>query len=157
VNKVKLDDVMEALELADDEGNYYYNKSNSKVIYIGQEERGIAEECDVDELEDYPEWQRDAIEAAIDVEENWDNYVALPTKLDINEYDIMVGFSQSIENDRISNQLMDALNGRGAYRRFKDTVIRLNIEKKWYDFRDEVLKNIAIEWCRDNNINLEKS
>ncbi len=35
MNKVKLDDVMEALELADDEGNYYYNKSNNKVIYIG--------------------------------------------------------------------------------------------------------------------------
>ena len=158
MNKVKLDDVMEALELVDDEGNYYYNKSTCEVIYIGQEERGIAEDCDVDEqLEDYPEWQRDAIQAAIDVEENWDNYIALPTKFDINEYDIMVEFCDSIENDRISNQLSNALNGRGAFRRFKDTVIRLNIEKKWYDFRDEALKNIAIQWCRDNDINIEKS
>lgn len=152
MNKVKLDDVIEAIELASEEGNYYYNKLTNEVIYIGEEEWRIADGCDMDDLEDYPEWQRDVIEAAIDIEENWDNYISLPTKFDIDEYDIMAEFCDSIENDRISNQLSNALNGRGAFRRFKDTVIRLNIEKKWYAYRDDALKKIAMEWCKDNSI-----
>lgn len=152
MNKVKIEDFLEALELADDEGNYYYNKQTDEIIYIGQEECRIAEDCEEDDLADYPEWQRDSIEAAIDVEENWDNYLRLPTQYDIDEYDIMVEFSNSFDNDRICNQLLNALNGKGAFRRFKDTAIRLNVEKKWYDFRAEALKKIALEWCSENDI-----
>jgi hypothetical protein len=43
MKKVKLEDVLEALELADDEGSYYYNKVTGEIIYIGGEERRIAE------------------------------------------------------------------------------------------------------------------
>ena len=156
MNKVDLDKVLEALEFVSDEGNSYYNKGTGEIIYIGEEEQRIADRCEMDELEGYPEWQREIIETAIDLEENWDNYISLPSKFDIDEYEIMVEFCDSIENDRISKQLSNSLNGRGAFRRFKDTAIRLNVENKWYDFRDEALKKIAVEWSEDNGIEIEK-
>jgi hypothetical protein len=31
---------------------------------------------------------------------------------------------------------LNALNGKGAFRRFKDAVIRFNVEKEWYKFKD---------------------
>lgn len=155
MKKVKIEEILEAIELANDEGNYYYNKVTGTIVYIDDETRRIAEDYDEDDLEELPEWQRDGVEAAIDVEENWDNYISLPSKFDIDEYDIMVKFCNSLNNDRISDQLLNALDGRGAFRRFKDTAIRLDVEERWYDFKDEALKKIAVSWCSDNELQIE--
>jgi hypothetical protein len=154
INTVRLDDVIEAFELCSEERKYYFNTITNEVISIGEEEMGIAEDYDDDGLENYPEWQQDEIEAAIGIIENWDNYLELPTRFEINEYDIMVEFCDSIDNNKIGSLLYEALEGKGAFRRFKDSVIRYNVEKKWYDFRDAVFKKIALEWCEKNNINV---
>ena len=64
----------------------------------------------------------------------------------------MEDFCGSVKNDRVGNVLYSAINGRGAFRRFKDTISRFGMEDDWYTFREEALKNIAIEWCEDNDI-----
>ncbi|AJA49114.1 hypothetical protein CPAST_c30480 [Clostridium pasteurianum DSM 525 = ATCC 6013] len=156
MKKVKIEDVLQAIELANDEGNYYYNKVTGKIIYIDDEARRMAEDYDEDDLEELLEWQRDDVEAAIDVEENWDNYISLPSKFDINEYNIMVQFCYSLDNDKTSNKLLNALSGKGAFRRFKDAAIRFNVEKKWYKFKDDKFKKIALDWCSDNGLEINR-
>ena len=42
--------------------------------------------------------------------------------------------------------------GKGAFRRFKDSVIRLGLDQRWYQWRDEAYKKKAIEWCEENGI-----
>lgn len=153
INTVRLDDVIEALELCSEERNYYFNRITNEVISIGEEEMRVAEDYD-DGLEDYPEWQKDEIEAAIDIIENWDNYLELPTRFEINEYDIMIEFCDSIDNNKVRSLLYEALEGKGAFRRFKDSVITYNVENKWYNFRDTAFKKIALKWCEENNINV---
>ena len=64
----------------------------------------------------------------------------------------MEDFCGSIRNDRVSNALYSAIKGRGAFRRFKDAIIRFGVEDDWYRFREEALRKIAIEWCEDNEI-----
>ena len=76
----------------------------------------------------------------------------LPTKNDINEYEMMGEFVDTIEDVRLQNQLYISLNGSGAFRRFKDTCINYDIIDDWYKFRDEKYKDIAINWCQENNI-----
>ena len=61
-------------------------------------------------------------------------------------------YCYSLDNGRKADQLLNALNGRGAFRKFKDTIIRLNVEKKWYNYRDEALRNVAMDWCKENGI-----
>jgi hypothetical protein len=156
MGKVKIEDVLQAIELANDEGKYYYNKSTGKIIYIDDEVRRMAEDYDEDDLDKLLEWQRDDVEAAIDVEENRNNYISLPSKFDINEYDIMVQFCYSLDNDKTSNKLLNALSGKGAFMRFKDAVIRFNVEKKWYKFEDDKFKKIASDWCSDNGLEVNK-
>mgnify|MGYP001194431854 CR=1 FL=1 len=157
MKKVKIEDILEAIESANDEGNYYYNKITGEIVYIDDETRRIAEDYNEDDLEGLPEWQRDDVEAAIDVEKNWDNYISLPSKFDIDEYDIMVEFCYFLSNEKVSNQLLNVLNGKGAFRRFKDTAISLDVEKRWYDFKDESLRKIALSWCSDNELQIEKN
>lgn len=50
------------------------------------------------------------------------------------------------------HEVIASNEGKGAFRRFKDTVQRYGIENRWYSYREEVLKNIAINWCENNNI-----
>jgi hypothetical protein len=83
---------------------------------------------------------------------NDENYIELPNQHDINEYDIMKKFCDEIDND----ELFDAIRGRGAFRRFKDKIIDIGVEKVWYEFKEKVLMAIAKEWCEDNEIPFEE-
>ena len=76
----------------------------------------------------------------------------LPTKNDINEYEMMVEFADTIEDSKLQNQLYISLNGSGAFKRFKDTCINYDIIDDLYNFRDKKYKDIAINWCQENNI-----
>ena len=87
-----------------------------------------------------------------DFYEHEEDYLSLPSQDDIHEYDIMQEFCESVENPQHSSQLLRAIKGSGAFRRFKDLVNELGIEKRWFSFRRAAFREIAIEWCDDNNI-----
>ncbi len=61
-------------------------------------------------------------------------------------------FSQSVKSARIREELLDAVHGAGAFRMFKSTIRRHHIESAWYKFREQALKQIAIDWCKENGI-----
>lgn len=44
--------------------------------------------------------------------------------------------------------------GRGAFRRFKDKLYDLNLEKHWYQYRDEAYEKIARQWCERHKIDI---
>jgi hypothetical protein len=52
----------------------------------------------------------------------------------------------------ISEKLLDAIHGAGAFRRFKNCLADCNIEDDWFGYRHNALRDIAIEWCKDNGI-----
>jgi hypothetical protein len=70
----------------------------------------------------------------------------------VNEYEIMEDFCLTVTNQRKQDTLLRIITGKGAFRRFKDKIIDFEIEDQWYSYRDERFKQIAIEWCQDNNI-----
>ncbi|MHC4632348.1 MAG: UPF0158 family protein, partial [Planctomycetota bacterium] len=45
--------------------------------------------------------------------------------------------------------------GRGAFRRFNDAIRDYGIADDWYKYRDDALKEIAIEWCEENGIEFD--
>ena len=150
---VNLKDIVDEMEIQVDEYYKYLNKETGAIVTISKEELGIAEESEEeDDFSQYPDWQQDSIKEALDVLLNWDDYVELPDKWEINEYDIMEDFCLSIKDNKISNALYAAIKGRGAFRRFKDSICTYGIEDNWYKFRDLTLRNIAIKWCKDNEI-----
>ena len=90
-----------------------------------------------------------------ELDELFEKSIMLPTRYDINEYEMMENFAKNIEDIRLQNQLYISLNGSGAFRRFKDTCINFDIIDDWYKFRDEKYKEIAVNWCKENNIKFE--
>jgi len=147
---VKLSEIIDAIELQSDEMAAYLNRRTGEIITISDEEVRAAEEGDP--LEDYPEWQRDNISIAGDFLKNEDDYLALPTKYDLNEYQIMEEFVLSLKDRRASELLYTSIKGKGAFRRFKDTLHRLQLAEEWYTYRDAALRQVAIDWCESNQV-----
>jgi hypothetical protein len=146
---VKLKDIVDELSFIPDEASSYLNTKTGEVISVTHEELRAAE--NEEPLEAFPEWQRDAIRIANDILET-DHYLPLPTKFDIHEYRIMERFCRSIEDDDISDDLCHAIRGRGAFRYFKDKIHEYGIADDWYQYLDNALRAIAIEWCEENGI-----
>lgn len=78
--------------------------------------------------------------------------IILPTQYEINEYRIMEDFIETIENLEIKSNLQKLIQGKGAFRRFKDYCFELNIIQDWYNYKEEKYKEIAIEWCKQNEL-----
>lgn len=133
--KVKLSKVVDAMNSVNDETEYYYNPDKEEIFMSN-----IGDFIDLDEDE---------------LDELFEKSIMLPTRYDIHEYDIMVRFVETITDTRLQNQLYISLNGKGAFRRFKDTCINFNIIDDWYKFRDEKYQEIVISWCQKNNIEFE--
>src|SRR5690625_4368530 len=104
--------------------------------------------------DDLPEWQQEQMILAIDVLENEDNHISLPSQFSINEYGMMEGFC-FIQVDRRQTELLNAIKRKGAYRRFKDKVFDLDLKDAWYTFRDESYQQIAIDFCKQHGLEYE--
>lgn len=153
IKPVKLKDVIENLEMTDDNFRAYYSKKTGKILVASIEDLNIAEESEEgDDFNEYPEWQRESINEAIDIIENWEDYIALPDRFEINEYRIMEDFCLSIRNERIQDDIYHSIKGKGAFRRFKDKIYHYGLDKEWYSYRDNALREIAIAWCEENGI-----
>ncbi|MFE7064285.1 UPF0158 family protein [Sutcliffiella sp. NPDC057660] len=133
--------------------NYFtvVNKQTGEFFSISGDILRLVEEDEII-LENHPDWEQDMIRQGIDILENEMNYVQIPSRFDINEYDIMEEFSLNIEPQKISNTLSRAIEGRGAFRRFKDKILELEIDEEWYKFKKNRLKKIAKKWCQMNGI-----
>ncbi len=151
--KVNLRDIIDGMEMQFDEWNTYLNRNTGEVISVSQDALRAAEEDEP--LDHLPDWQQEEMKIAIDVIENFENYVELPTKYDINEYQMMEDFCYAFSDGNKKNKLLNAIRGRGAFRRFKDLVSQLNLEEEWYAFRDNAYKEIAIRWCQDYDLEYE--
>ena len=133
---VTISKIIDGLEMVDDMTDCYYNPEKDEIFLSNIGEYEDLTEDEIDEL----------FEASI----------ILPTQHEINEYQIMVDFIETIDDVKLYNQLCIAINGPGAFRRFKDTCINFEIIEDWYKFRDKKYKEIAINWCKENNIDYEE-
>ena len=149
--KVKLDDVIEQFELASESSQTYLNRITGEIHLIPEEVELYVENEEFDE-EDLPEWEKEIIPVYKDINENPENYILFPDQFYINEYSIMERFSLSLTNEKLRSILYSSLKGKGAFRRFKDTANELGILENWYKYKEEAIKELAIEWCKENNL-----
>jgi hypothetical protein len=147
--QVKLQDILEGMDFQSDERSTYLNTTTGEVVFITDEELRAAEENAP--LEDFPEWQHDAIRIAGEILET-DHYLPLPDRFEINEYRMMERFCLSVDDEDMRDDLCDAIRGRGAFRRFKDRMQAYGMAEDCYRYRDEALREIAMAWCEAHDI-----
>lgn len=152
---IKLNAIVEALDFDSLESNYFYDVANNCVVMISEEEFGYAD--DEKDLLDLPQWQRENVELAEKIMySSGTDFIRLPEKHEINEYRMMEHFIMTLELGKVRDDLWNAIEGRGAFRRFKDRVYYHGLDQEWYHYRDEAFKKFAREWCESNKIKYEE-
>lgn len=151
---VKLDDLINEIEMQMDETFTYINTQTGEVITITREERSAAE--DEEPLENFPDWQRENIEQAIKILEDEDEaYLYFTLRNEYREYEIVEEFIGTLNEADVREELFGAIQGKGAFRRFKDGIREHDVEKQWYEFKEKKIKELVIEWCEENNLVIE--
>ena len=79
-------------------------------------------------------------------------FAQLPDQFEVHEYQIMEDFCLAFEDRQVGQDLLRQIKGAGAFRRFKNSIHSMGIEKAWYEFKRSELEQIAIEWLEENKI-----
>ena len=148
VSVISLREVVEALETLSDDCVSYLDPDSGEIITVTEEERRLVED---ESLDDVPEWQRELL-LRIRVVLQSDRFLELPDRFDIHEWSIMGEFARGQDNDRIRQELLDAIHGAGAFRMFRGLIRRLGIEQNWYQFREKALTEIARDWLEEHKL-----
>jgi hypothetical protein len=147
---VRLNDIIDALEMQIDESSAFLDCDTGQVETISDALLLRAEAGD-DQESDLPEWQKAEWERAKRIVST-KRFRQLPTKFEVHEWAIMQDFSRSVEADWIREDLLRVIHGAGAFRNFRDTIRRHGIEPAWFIFCAGALRQIALDWCEDNQI-----
>lgn len=153
VIKALLDDITEALECSASEMNAYYDRKTGTTIFLNDDylRQGAKQKQNIDEL-NVPNWEKDCLkQARAIVSDTQGRFVPLPGSDDIHEWAIMNRFALSLQGP-LSEKIYRAIRGSGAFRKFEETLDKNGLREKWYRFREQALKDIAIAWCEENNI-----
>ena len=139
--KVPLHLVHDAIESANEVFDQYLDTKEMKVIMLPNMETGAADFEDGDE------------ELMAQIEDDEENrFYALPSQYDIHEYRIMEAYIDELKDDRLAHELLIAIRGKRAFRRFKDTLIGYGMIQSWYDYEDQYYWKLARRWCIERNL-----
>jgi hypothetical protein len=123
----------------------YYDVKEKEVVLL-TENMYFYNDNDKDKL---PDWQKEEFELARNIQENPDRYVYIEPLPSYEKYNLMEEFA-SMQKERLRELLFVALNGKGAFRRFKDVLLNFPEERqKWFDFENEWMEKKAIEFLDD--------
>lgn len=129
---ISLRAVVDALDVPSDEWVAYIHRQTGELVTITDYDR---------------EESTDALRA-----ESSEDFIALPTKFDIHEYEIIERFCGSLADETLQEELFSAIRGSGAFRRFKSAIRRHGIEKHWFAFRQEAMESIAASFLDAHGI-----
>lgn len=166
--KVDLGELALAFESGPGETYYYFDSETGKIILVTDDSRFQLEEI-WDRLGDDPlletalaalqdldvaDWEQELLSEAISVElDSESRYIPVPT-LDSHEgYQDMEAFIATVADDHLAELLAVAIQGRGAFRRFKDVLLGYPEERdRWFRFNDERMRQRVLKWLDSEGI-----
>ena len=75
---------------------------------------------------------------------------AIPSRI---QYQWVDEFVLSIEDPDLKARVEAAINGKGAFRRFKDILLTSPDERRrWFEYRDQKMRQRIVEWVREKGI-----
>ncbi|MEY8381075.1 UPF0158 family protein [Ileibacterium valens] len=130
-----LDDLIDAMMNSQQGVDYYLNTKTGEIIMR-------SEYLPISELND--------IENELD--ENWDFILEIPDQREVGGLSINRKFIWNLPDGKAKDALNTALNGKGAYRRFKDAAKNYGLLDRWFEFEDDYYTEYARNWCKDNEV-----
>lgn len=135
-NPVNLVELIDALDMQSDHLSFYVNRTSGELLSL----------TEIEEMEQDYESKLDASIL------NSDEYVSLPSRWELNKYEIMEDFVFSLEDSKMQEVLARSIRGKGAFGRFHTAIQAYKIQDQWYEYQKDRLREIAVEWCQQNRL-----
>ncbi len=163
--KINFDEIQKAMEdVLRDTFDYFLDTETGEVMAFSEEILRVVksrlyvsdfeeigddiEYIEFDEEPDIPDWMEDEVELALEILFNEEErYVRIPEREPAAAYKSMSEFIGTVEDPTLKEELSNALNGKGAFRRFKGILIDYPKERKrWHGYNAKAMKREIIEW-----------
>ena len=136
--KIDLDELCSAMADSSHEHEYYLDLETGEILFISD----YMDDEETGKLKDQ-------------VEEDSDRYERIPEAESHEGYEDMVEFIATVKDERLVELLEVAINGKGAFRRFKDVLLNYPEEReRWFQFKDDRMEEKALEWLDDIDVSL---
>ena len=139
--------ITETMKSRDGEGIYGYIDRETGEVLIGCQDAPL-EILLNEEDENYEE-----LEAEFDL-----RYLPIPQEGSRDSYQDMVDFIETVADERLRDLLEVAIQGRGAFGRFKDVLRRLEYQSerdRWFAFSEKCEYGRVVEWLIAEGFNVE--
>lgn len=129
----------------------YLDLETGEVVTVTDEVSRYLEEPPDEALSD---WMQEMLEVAQQVEEGYGTrYIAIPQADSHEDYRDMERFISTVRNDRLRDRLWQAIQGRGAFRYFKDVLAEYPAEReRWFAFKDRSIHERISWWLESEGI-----
>ncbi len=133
---MNIKEIASELDTLSGESCFYYNKITGELEWFNDDDEN-PDGLELNEVENNPD------------------YIALPTKFDLDDYGIMKDFMFTQEDEKIRSEMNDALHGNDAFEKFRKVVERHNLLQNWHDFKQADYENEVKNWCEVNELEWE--
>jgi len=136
--KIDLDELCSAMENSSYEHEYYLDLDNGEILFLSE----YMDDEETRKLKDQ-------------IEEDFDRYERIPKAESHEGYEDMVDFIATVKDEHLAELLEVAINGKGAFRRFKDVLLNYPEEReRWVQFKDDRTQERTLEWLDDIDVSL---
>ena len=167
---VDLDELAGAFENGFPDLSFYLDVESGEVVMVSDDTRCELEEIyqelgngeDLDDARvseairqrDVPDWMREVLEEADRVERGFGTrYVRVPQYETHEAYRDMEDFILTVGDERLRERLSNAIDGCGAFGRFKRVLSAYDDEReRWFAFKDARLRERIVAWLADEGI-----
>jgi len=134
--RIDLDELCSAMEDSSYEHEYYLDLETGEILFLSE----YGDDKETEKLRDR-------------VDDKRERYERIPKVESYEGYRDMEDFIATVEDEHLAELLEVAINGKGAFRRFKDVLLRYPEEReRWFRFRDERMQEKAMEWLNDISV-----
>ncbi len=168
---VDFDEIQKAMEdVVRDTFDYFLDLGTGEVVTLSEEIvralRLRLSDDDSDEVEDdieyiefdeepeIPDWMTDEMEIILEILlDESGRYIRIPEREKRVAYQSMIDFIDTVEDSLLKEELSSALNGKGAFRKFKHVLVKVPRERKrWHGYNAKAMKKESVEWLRSLGI-----
>ena len=127
-----------AMEDSSYEHEYYLDLETGEILFLSE----YMDDEETEKLKDR-------------IDDESDRYERIPKAESHEGYEDMQDFIATVKDEHLAELLEVAINGKGAFRRFKDVLLNYPEEReRWFQFKDDRMQERALEWLDDIDVSL---
>ncbi len=167
--KINLSELSAAFELYFPGQDAYLDLETGGVVWVTDDTRRRLEEL-WEEVPDVPDrfaaldallaqrddiqdWEKEAVRSALQVEADYGSRYISVAPEPYSDYNDMERFIWEVADEQLADKLDNAIRGRGAFRRFKDILVRHpQVEQAWHAFQARQIEARVRDWLESVGI-----